>query len=983
MLRATLLLLTGCVLSFSAAAQKKPLDHTVYDGWQRVGEKQVSSNGNWVAYTVDLQEGDGNLFWKGLGERSTERNTPRGYNLQFEPNGQFLFAKVKPPFADTRAAKIKKKKPEEMPKDSFLMVDLTRDSLRKIANVKSYKFPDSTGGWVAWHLEKMPMAKPKKAVAPPDNRLDSLGRVIDSLQKQIQLLSAPPATKKKKRDEEDPWDADEESGPGAANEVGSDLVVMNLQTGKQRTISRVLDYQFSKKGNRLAIECSYDPSDSTNQNRVWCLDLTSDSLYNVSRGGNDFRQFVFNEDGSQLVFLAERDARPKELLKYYRLWHYRLGMDSARILVDRHSAGMPLGHAPSEYAQLKFSPSGKRLFLGTAPIQPAKDTSRIEIDQVKLDVWHYNDDYLQTQQLANLSRDLQRNYLAYVDLESGKLIQLANASMTQVLLSRDGDGDVFYGLADSGYRLVSQWTGRTDRDIYTIEAATGVRKMITHDLAAVIGAANVSPQGNALVWYDLRKRQYQLWDGAAIRTISKAIQFPLWDEDNDVPDDPMPHGFIGWLSTGSACLVYDRYDIWQLDTARQSKPLRLTDRGRENKRRYRVLRLQTEERAWTAGQTIALRGFQEVDKKESLIEAVWDGNKLLLTPLTNFQPNLIGSVQKSRQADRWIFTLENYKQSPDLYTRVRANATEDPLKLTSLNPQQEQYNWGTAELYSWRSIDGKPATGVLYKPEDFDPKKKYPLILYFYETHTDALHQYIPPTPTGSRLNISFFVSRGYVVCSPDIRYTTGQPAQSAYNYVVSAARSLAAKPWIDGKNMGIQGQSWGGIQVAQLVTMTNLFKAAWSGAPVANMTSAYGGIRWESGLNRQFQYEKSQSRIGATLWERPDLYIKNSPLFHVPKIQTPMVIMANDADGAVPWYQGIELFTAMRRLNKPVWMLNYNGEAHNLRERKNQKDISQREQQFFDWLLKGEKPPKWITDGIPATQKGREWGLELVDEKE
>jgi dipeptidyl aminopeptidase/acylaminoacyl peptidase len=351
-----------------------------------------------------------------------------------------------------------------------------------------------------------------------------------------------------------------------------------------------------------------------------------------------------------------------------------------------------------------------------------------------------------------------------------------------------------------------------------------------------------------------------------------------------------------------------------------------------------------------------------------------------MAPITSFSPNLFGAIQKSRQSDRWIYTLENYRQSPDLYTSLSDRSMGPYTKLSNLNPQQEEYVWGTAELYKWTAFDGKPATGVVYKPENFDPKKKYPLILYFYETHTDALNQYIPPTPTGSRLNISFFVSRGYVVCSPDIHYAIGQPAQSAYNYIVSAAKSLAAKPWIDGKNMGIQGQSWGGIQVAQLVTMTNLFKAAWSGAPVANMTSAYGGIRWESGLNRQFQYEKSQSRIGATLWERPDLYIKNSPLFHVPKIFTPMVIMANDADGAVPWYQGIELFTAMRRLNKSAWLLNYNGEAHNLRERKNQKDIPIREQQFFDWLLKGEKPARWLTEGVPAIKKGKEWGLELVD---
>ncbi len=87
---------------------------------------------------------------------------------------------------------------------------------------------------------------------------------------------------------------------------------------------------------------------------------------------------------------------------------------------------------------------------------------------------------------------------------------------------------------------------------------------------------------------------------------------------------------------------------------------------------------------------------------------------------------------------------------------------------------------------------------------------------------------------------------------------------------------------------------------------------------------------------------------------------------------------MANDADGAVPWYQGIEMFTAMRRLNQKVWMLNYNGEAHNLVERKNRKDIQIREQQFFDWLLKGEKPAVWLTKGVPAVEKGTNWGLDI-----
>jgi dipeptidyl aminopeptidase/acylaminoacyl peptidase len=225
-------------------------------------------------------------------------------------------------------------------------------------------------------------------------------------------------------------------------------------------------------------------------------------------------------------------------------------------------------------------------------------------------------------------------------------------------------------------------------------------------------------------------------------------------------------------------------------------------------------------------------------------------------------------------------------------------------------------------------------------------------------------------------------VSNGYLVFDPNIYYKNGEPGESAYNSVVSAAKMLAKKPWVDSTKMALQGHSWAGYQIAYLVTRTKMFAAAHAGAPVANMTSAYGGIRWGTGLNRQFQYEKTQSRIGATLWQRPDLYIKNSPLFRADKITTPLLIMHNDADGAVPWQQGIEFFTALRRLGKKVWMLEYNGEDHNLVERRNRKDLSVRLGQFFDHFLKGAPEPRWMSEGVPATLKGIDWGLEVPEKK-
>src|SRR5690606_27993605 len=224
-------------------------------------------------------------------------------------------------------------------------------------------------------------------------------------------------------------------------------------------------------------------------------------------------------------------------------------------------------------------------------------------------------------------------------------------------------------------------------------------------------------------------------------------------------------------------------------------------------------------------------------------------------------------AKRAADARTYIYTKENYVSPPDVY--VSANFAKET-KLSSINPQQQQYNWGTAELVRWKTPNGHDATGILYRPQDISAAKKYPVISYFYEELSDGLYSYVPPAPTPSRLNISFFVSNGYIVFAPDIHYEIGYPGRSAEEYVNSGMEELKKQPWVNGDKLGIQGQSWGGYQVAHLITRTTMYAAAWAGAPVVNMTSAYGGIRWDSGMNRQFQYERTQSRIGATLWEKP-----------------------------------------------------------------------------------------------------------------
>ena len=964
-------------------SQKKPLDHTVYDGWQSIGKKSISNNGKWVVYNIDVQEGDNALVIQPA-DLSSRIVIPRGSNATITEDSRYVIFSIKPFYKDTREAKIKKKKPDDMPKDSLGILELGTEKIWKKENVKSFKTPDENFGWVAYQRGKIADSSKLPSKKGDTKITDSLKHVIDSLQ--IVIESNKKTSKGKRNRDSDEGIYDPEfsdmfaSAPDdepAGKNTSTPLILRNLLSGEEIVFANVNNYYFNKQGGKLLLEQARNEKDSLSKMHVLLFDINTKNTDTLSRGGNTFKQLTISDDGTQVGYAAERDAKPKELQIFYKLWYFKAGMDSATLLVDNKNPGIEKGTTVSENARLNFSKSGQRLLFGTAPIQAVKDTTLVDMDLAKLDVWHYKDDYVQPIQLSRLKRDLERNYLAIYDFNKNKVIQLATEEIPSVISTGEGDGESFAGITDFGRRTESQWTGNTLKDIYRINPNDGTKKMIKKDLDGVISPSYISPSGKYIVWFDYTSNNYFANDGKSSQNITGKINVKLYDEDHDQPSNAPPYGIMDWQNGDESLLIYDRYDVWKVDPAGKMAPQNITNgTGRKNNLTYRYLKTDNEEKFIDSKKVNLLSVFNNKTKTNGITYLTNDMLVTNLPPEFKNQPYYIGSPSKAKDAFAYIYTKENYTSSPDLYLYTQG---KDEEKLSATNPQQNNYNWGTAQLYQWKTFSGKSSTGILYKPENFDSTNKYPMILYFYEKLSDGLYRYQAPSPTPSRLNISFFVSRGYIVFAPDIEYTIGHPAKSAYDYIVSAAKDLSRKKWIDSKNIGIQGQSWGGIQVAQLVTMTDMFKAAWSGAPVANMTSAYGGIRWQTGMNRQFQYEKTQSRIGATLWEKPELYIENSPLFHLPKVKTPMVIMANDGDGAVPWYQGIELFTGLVRLGKPVWLLNYNGEEHNLVERKNRKDIQIREQQFFDWLLKGDKPAKWITEGVPAINKGKDWGLELI----
>ena len=334
---------------------------------------------------------------------------------------------------------------------------------------------------------------------------------------------------------------------------------------------------------------------------------------------------------------------------------------------------------------------------------------------------------------------------------------------------------------------------------------------------------------------------------------------------------------------------------------------------------------------------------------------------------------MLRTIQKAKDTDDVIYTIENFQRYPDIHHSTLAFKRSE--QITQGVKQQEGFLWGTAELVSWTSLDGRKIEGLLYKPANFDPNKKYPMLVNFYERYTDTYHNYRMPEPGRSTIDYHLYTSNGYVIFNPDIRYVDGYPGESCYNCLMPGVAMMIATGYIDEKAIGAQGHSWGGYQVAYLATRTNLFAAIESGAPVVNMFSAYGGIRWGSGMARSFQYEHTQSRLGGTPWSTPTRYFVNSPLFSMDKVQTPILIMHNDADGHVPWYQGIEYFVAMKRLGKPCWLLNYTGEPHWPMRMANRIDFQRRMFQFFNHFLKHEPMPKWMSEGVPAVKQPFELG--------
>jgi dipeptidyl aminopeptidase/acylaminoacyl peptidase len=742
-----------------------------------------------------------------------------------------------------------------------------------------------------------------------------------------------------------------------ADHEGADLVLHELATGRVQTVGNVGEYAFNEGGSLLAL--TVDAADEVG-NGVYLVDLATGGLEPLHTADARYARLSWSEAGDRLAVLhgdkPEKQAQRANTLVV--ITDVGTSKQATVAFDPAADASFPAGMVVSELGSVTFSEDGARVFFGIKEQEPEVD--RGDDPQANVDVWHWKDEDVQSVQMVRAEQLRRTTFASVFNIGPRRFLRLADEDMRNV--SPAGTSKYAVGRLDEPYRYELSWGGAR-ADYYRIDLDTGERTLMVPALRRQHGT---SPDGRWLVF--MKDEALQAHEIATGRTIDlNALAGVSFVDATDDHDYELPsYGIAGWSTDGKAVIAQHRYDLWYLPLD-GGKAVNLTQGvGDGEKIRFRVVDLDREDDGIDTARPILLQAYGDRTKKSGYYE-VRLGQKP--TPVL-YEDRAIGSLDKAEKADRVLFTKQTFQEFPDYW--VGSTKLTDARKVTSANPQLDEYAWGRRILIDYTDARGNELQATLALPANYQPGQKYPMLVYFYELMSQNHHQFSMPV-YDDRPHMSTYASDGYLVLQPDVVYTIGQPGTSALDDVTSAVKKVIELGYADPERIGLQGHSWGGYQSSYIVTQTDMFAAVVTGAPPTNLVSFYNELYKSSGTVQQGITEIGQVRMGdgATPWSAHELYESQSPIHQAEKITTPFMILHGTDDGAVDWHQGLEYYNAARRLGKEVVLLSYPGEAHHLGRKENQVDFQTRMKQYFDHYLKGAPAPKWLTDGVPHLKKG------------
>jgi dipeptidyl aminopeptidase/acylaminoacyl peptidase len=780
---------------------------------------------------------------------------------------------------------------------------------------------------------------------------------------------------------------------GATGPRGADVILHDLANGHDQLLGSVGEISFNKKGDLLSYTVDATVRDG---NGLFVLDLRNGRVNTLDNDARVYGRLTWNDAGTGLAVLKGVDVdkmreRDNVLLVYPDI-QVALGEAEAtpKKLDPAKAAGFPKGFVVSDRAALDWSGDGRRVFLGIKEQVPAADTAarRRGTDEVAdVDVWNTKDERIQSMQMTRAEADRNFTYRESFDVAAAKFITLADSTMRELDVSQDGRWAI--GRDVRGY--ISDYK-RPAADIYRVNTSTGERTLILKGQLTGAHVLGISPDGNYFLYWKDNKFQAYNMDAATTTTLGGAVNFV--DVEYDHPGPRPSYGITGYTADGKALIATHQYDLW-LVPIDGSAPRNLTNGvGGKNEIRFRYVRIEPDSGAPGApgaapgggggrggrgggrgtidlAKPVTLSAYGEYTKKDGFYELNNGQLKELVYEDASFSP-----PTKAAHADVFLFTRQTFTEFPDL--RVSGPGFKDAKKISDANPQQSEYLWGHRVLFDFKNKDGKRLQGILALPDDYKPGEKRPMLVNFYEKNSQNLHHYSAPSfLTGMGSSPMQAVSEGYITMLPDIYFHTGSSHSDMLECVEAAVKKVIEMGYVDPKKIGINGHSYGGEGAAFIGTRSRLFAAVGMGAGVTDLYQDFSQnwgwgyqVPGGSGANGNDYYLYGQGRWGFSPWEKPDVYMFESALTHVPEVTAPFLIMHGTADPTVAFQNGLGFYNALRYNGKNAVLLAYTGEGHGLRGLANRKDLTIRYFQFFDHYLKGAPAPKWLSQGVPYLQK-------------
>ncbi len=945
------------------AAGKKVLSVADYSRWRSIDNALIASDGKWVAYSTRLSNTLPADAKPSLTLRNTSTNQDvviaNASNATFSPDARWVVYQIDStapprgardraatagtPPADTVAPSPQTARAPESPAPA-----LRRFELRELATGRTQVWADMQSAVFSRTSTHLVLRRRAAGAGAAGGR----GGAGD----------AAPATNT--------------TGPR-----GTDVVLHVLATGRSLFLGSVADIAFTRAGDLLAYTVDATARDG---NGIFVIDLATGRTQALDNDARLYSRLAWSDDGNMIAALKGREVekmreRDNLLIAFSNVRAVVNNAAPAPVTLNPAStAGFPRGMVVSERAPLAFSDDGKRVFFGAKPQVAAPDTGRRRsTDSIAdVDVWRTQDERVQSEQMIRAEADRNITYRQAFDISSGKFIPLADSTMRDIEIAAEGK----WAVGQDPRAFISDYK-RPAADFYRVNTMTGERTPMLKGQLTGRSVFGISPDGQTyLYWKDNLLHAYAL-EANTSRVISRVGAPSFTDREYDNPGPRPSYGVAGYSTDGKSVIAQHRFDLWALSLDGSATARNLTNGvGSKEEIRFRVVPAPVDSMATRRERTgdlidlskpVTLSAYGEYTKKSGFYTL----NASALTPLLYTDASYSAPIRATKST-QVMFTRQTFVEFPDIYL---ADATlQNATKISDVNPQQAEYAWGRRVLFDYKSKDGVRLQGILALPDDYKAGEKRPMIVTFYEKNSQNMHRYSAPSYlTGMGASAMEAVSRGYITMLPDVLFHTGRSHSDMLEAVEAATRKVIEMGYVDPKRIGVSGHSYGGEGAAFIGTQSKLFAAIGMGAGVTDLFSDFSQswgwsyqVSGGSGQNGNDYYMFGQGRWGFSPWNRPDVYHRESALFHAPKVTAPFLIMHGTADPTVSFSEGMNFYNALRFNGKTAAMLAYPGEGHGLRGLANRRDLTIRYFQFFDHYLKGEPAPKWLTSEVPYLVK-------------